>query len=73
MLSGGCGEGTSTLEMATSLPGRCGWVGVVRVQAPLLLEMATSLPGRCGRVGVLRAPLLLEMATSLPGRVGWEW
>ena len=32
------------LEMATSLPGRCDWVGVLR--APLLLEMATSLPGR---------------------------
>ena len=37
------------LEMATSLPGRCDWVGVVR--ALLLLEMATLLPGRCGRVG----------------------
>ena len=34
-----------------SLPGRCDWVGVVRVQALLLLEMATILPGRCGRVG----------------------
>ena len=73
MLSGGCGEGTSTLEMATSLPGRCGWVGVVRVQAPLLLEMATSLPGRCGWVCVVRAPLLLWLPHYLVGVVGWVW